>query len=125
MALWEHPNKSRSYVTGQIHNASPGDKGFRKPISIEVQNLANEVRRLKELFQLTEEQCIGMVKKEFGIGIGFQTFRMFLNPKYGVAFRPRKTTLLKWQYLKKTLRSIEKELQNSSTRLELKQSPSC
>lgn len=118
MPLWEHPNKTRAYAPGQRHDASPGDKGFRKPIPIEVQNLANEVRRLKELFQLTEGQCISIVKKEFGVGIGFQTFRMFLDPKYGVAFNPRKPTLAKWKYLKKTLRSIEKELQNSSTRLE-------
>src|SRR6478609_2822928 len=102
--LLEHPNKHRVYGCGEVGNISPTYKSHRFPPTREMQELANELRRLILLFKLNRKTCMALIKEKFGSGCGNQSFHSaFLDPVYGVGFNPRKGTLEKYLYLKNLL----------------------
>lgn len=105
----EHPNKSRVYKKGVIHNARPGDKGFRKPINPEYIKLAKEMKELMEYFHLDISEISDIIKREFGEGVGIQTTQMFMDQTYGPAFNLREKTADKYKYVVAFLKKTKKE----------------
>lgn len=108
MAL-EHPNKTRDYPKGYIHDARPGEKGYRKPINPEYVELAKEMRQLIEYFHLDMSEVNEIIKREFGEGIGIQTTVMFIDQTYGPAFNLRAKTAAKYKYFVSFLQKTKKE----------------
>jgi len=110
----DHPNRDRKFAWRGIMNASPGDKSHRKEIDSEVIETAKKLRRLVDLFQLTEKQIYDIIKEEFGEGVGYQTTRIFLNQTYGPGFNCRATTLMKYKYLIRYLKRLKKQFAKST-----------
>lgn len=112
--LIDHNNKVRRYYVGEIHSASPTDKCHRIPVEKYVQDLADNLYRLIQLFNLEFPDCNNIIRQEFGEGVGLQTFFYhFLDRNYGVGFNPRDKTLRKYRYLESFLIKKEKEFAKS------------
>ena len=106
----QHGNSIRRYYPTEICNASATNKSHRIPQATEVQKLADDLYRLIQLFQLTYHECNNIIRKEFGEGVGLQTFWFhFLDRNYGVGFTPRDKTLRKYRHLQTFLTNKEKE----------------
>lgn len=107
--MLDHPNRDRQFIRGGIHDASPNEKSHRKDIPQDVIDLARKMRRLINLFSLSEVQVNQIIKDHFGEGVGYQTTRIFLNQTYGPGFRCREKTLTKYRYLVKYLIRLKKQ----------------
>lgn len=107
----EHPNKTRTYYTGQINSISATYKSHRIPVPVEIQELADEIRSLITFFNFSYFDCNAIIYQKFGEGVGVQNFQYhFLDPKHGVGFNPRPKTLQKYLHLKNILKKMKKEL---------------
>ena len=108
--LISHNNRERKYYPAEIHSASPTDKCHRKHIPKHVQDLADSLYSLIQLFNLEYPDCNNIIRAEFGEGVGCQTFWFhFLSRDYGVGFYPRDKTLRKYRYLEQYLLEKKKE----------------
>ena len=110
--MLEHPNKTKAFSVGYLHNARPTAKSFRFESTPDVVALAKEMRRLTIIFELTPQDLYNIVHQEYGEGIGKHTIVLFMDDVYGPAFRPRKKTLEKYKYLVWFLREMEKQFAN-------------
>jgi len=105
-----HHNSDRLYARGTIHNAAPHDKVYRlNNVREEVVKVANRMRKLVQFFQLTEKQIYDIIYNEFGVGVGYQTTRIFLNESYGPGYNCKEVTLDKYRYLIRYLKKKKKQ----------------
>ncbi len=81
--MLEHPNKTRVYARGEIHDHRPGDKSHSLEIKPEVVALGKKMRKLVDYFGLSESDINQLIKNEFGEGVGYQTTRIFMDQLYG------------------------------------------
>lgn len=113
-AFTDSANKHRRFYFGEIINARPGEKSHRIPVDKEVQELADNLYRLIQLFGLQFEACNAIIYQEFGEGTGKQTFYYhFIDRNHGVGFNPRAKTLLKYRHLERVLTNMEKQFAKS------------
>ena len=113
--MLEHPNKTRVYARGEIHDHRPGDKSHRLEIKPEVVKLARRMKGLVDYFGLSEADVNQLIKNEFGEGVGYQTTRIFMDQLYGPGFNPRLKTLEKYKYLVRFLTKMKKRFAKSTT----------
>ena len=111
--MLEHGNKSRKFAPGEIINERPGRKSHRLQVKESTIKLANEMRALVELFGLSEKDINNLIRNEFGVGVGYHTTRMFLDPVYGPGFNIRNATREKYEYLVTTLKRHKKQFAKS------------
>ena len=105
----EHPNQTKKFKPGYIHNARPDAKAFRFEADDNIKELAKEVKRLATMFELGVHDISKLIKQEFGEGVGIHTTLLFLDDVYGPAFRLRAKTLDKYRYFVWLLRQREKQ----------------
>lgn len=107
--ILEHPNKSKTWAPGELHNAPPNSKSHRFPIPRHIQDMADELHRLKTIFLISNAQMNEIVKTKFNCGFGITLLVHFLNRIHGVGYNPTHNTLIKLKYLIGVLKKREKE----------------
>lgn len=107
-----HANVDRIFTKAEMrqkNSPSPQDKFYRYRPEPEIQNLADQLRRLVTTYKIDKYHIKNILIPKFGKSVGHQTFEIFLDPVYGAGMRPRKPTLEKYRYLLRRLREIHKD----------------